>query len=120
MHLALMVAALLLVSPGARAQEVDACSLYRIDGVRWRLWNELYRTNDAGDRPHIRHFGWAMWALIEARHDDALRYLEQASGEPPTRENRQAVKAARTLYELERRCNAGGELSDPPRPMGIG
>jgi hypothetical protein len=120
MRLALIVAALLLVSPGARAQDVDACALYQIDNVRWRLWNELYRTNDAGGRPHIRPFGWAMWALLEARHADALRNLEQASGMPVTPENRQAVKAARTLYELERRCNANDELPDPPRPTGIG
>ncbi|MFP5432732.1 MAG: hypothetical protein ACLGIM_06385 [Alphaproteobacteria bacterium] len=120
MHVVLLLLALILVSPGTRAQEVDACSLYRIDGVRWRLWNELYQTNDAGDRPHIKPFGWAMWALIEARRADALRYLEQASGVPLTPENRQAAKAARTLLDLERRCNPDGALPDPPRRTGIG
>lgn len=120
MRLALFLLALITAAPPGSAQEVNACALYRIDGVRWRLWNELYRTNDAGDRPHIRPFGWAMWALIEARHADALRYLEQASATPLTLENRNAVQASRTLLDLERRCNADGELPNPPRPTGVG
>ncbi|QQP93146.1 hypothetical protein IGS68_28800 (plasmid) [Skermanella sp. TT6] len=61
-----------------------------------------------------------MWALIEDRHADALRYLEQASATAPTPENRHAVKAARTLLDLERRCNPDGALPGPPKAQGIG
>lgn len=85
-----------------------------------KIWRELRRANEGGGFVYVMPFGRAMWALLEARRHDALRCLEEASQTPLTDSNGPAIATSRTLYELERRCNADGALLNPPRARGLG